>query len=63
MYKLSVHVSEDDEGKPLQISHTPVMTAEESRKVGLAIRVSLSSCFLSVFLFMFIILNSDFVGN
>lgn len=38
VYKLSVHVSEDDEGKPLQISHTPVMTAEESRKVGLAIR-------------------------
>ena len=54
MYKLSVHVSEDDEGKPLQISHTPVMTAEESRKVGLAIRVSLFSHFLS----LFIILNS-----
>ena len=40
-YKLKVHVSEDDEGKPLQISHSPVMSAEESHRVGLAIKVSL----------------------
>ncbi|CAL1548016.1 unnamed protein product [Lymnaea stagnalis] len=38
IYKLSVHVSEEDEGKPLQISHTPPMTPIESRKVGLAIK-------------------------
>lgn len=38
-YKLSVHVCEEDEGKPLQISHQPPMTPMESRKVGLAIKV------------------------
>ena len=38
IYKLSVEVSEEDDSKPLQVSHTPAMTAEESRKVGLAIR-------------------------
>ncbi|BFZ09810.1 hypothetical protein BsWGS_12849 [Bradybaena similaris] len=37
-YKLSVHVCEEDEGKPLQISHQPPMTPMESRKVGLAIK-------------------------
>ena len=37
-YKLKVHVSEEDEGKPLQISHSPVMSAEESHRVGLAIK-------------------------
>ncbi|RUS87452.1 hypothetical protein EGW08_004768 [Elysia chlorotica] len=38
MYKLSVHVCEEDEGKPLQISHQPEMSAAECRKVGLAIK-------------------------
>lgn len=38
VYKLKVHVSEEDEGKPLQISHSPVMSAEESHRVGLAIK-------------------------
>lgn len=39
VHKLSVHVCEEDEGKPLQISHQPPMTPIESRKVGLAIKV------------------------
>ncbi|XP_076466284.1 mediator of RNA polymerase II transcription subunit 14-like isoform X3 [Babylonia areolata] len=38
VYKLSVQVCEDDDGKPLQVTHQPAMSAEESRKVGLAIR-------------------------
>ncbi|KAK0042754.1 mediator of RNA polymerase II transcription subunit 14 [Biomphalaria pfeifferi] len=38
IHKLSVHVNEEDEGKPLQISHTPPMSTAESRKVGLAIK-------------------------
>ncbi|GAB1598926.1 mediator of RNA polymerase II transcription subunit 14-like [Argonauta hians] len=38
VYKLSVHVSKEDEGKPLQISHSPLMTLEEARKVGISIR-------------------------
>lgn len=38
VYKLSVHVCEDDDGKPLQVTHFPAMSAEESRKVGLAIK-------------------------
>ncbi|GFO03550.1 mediator of RNA polymerase ii transcription subunit 14 [Plakobranchus ocellatus] len=38
IYKLSVHVCEEDDGKPLQISHQPPMTAAECRKVGLAIK-------------------------
>ncbi|GFR84683.1 mediator of RNA polymerase II transcription subunit 14 [Elysia marginata] len=38
IYKLSVHVCEEDEGKPLQISHQPEMSASECRKVGLAIK-------------------------
>ncbi|XP_041355183.1 mediator of RNA polymerase II transcription subunit 14-like isoform X2 [Gigantopelta aegis] len=38
VYKLSVHVCEEDDGKPLQISHTPSMSPDDSRKVGLAIK-------------------------
>ncbi|KAL3884058.1 hypothetical protein ACJMK2_030281 [Sinanodonta woodiana] len=38
VYKLSVHVSDEDDGNPLQISHTPTMSPEENRKVGLAIQ-------------------------
>ncbi|KAL5011139.1 hypothetical protein ScPMuIL_013444 [Solemya velum] len=38
VYKLSVHVSDQDGAKPLQITHTPPMLPLESRKVGLAIR-------------------------
>ncbi|XP_005108274.1 mediator of RNA polymerase II transcription subunit 14 [Aplysia californica] len=38
IHKLSVHVCEEDEGKPLQISHQPPMSPLESRKVGLAIK-------------------------
>ena len=34
---------EEDEGKPLQISHQPEMSASECRKVGLAIKVE--NCF------------------
>ena len=30
---------EEDDGKPLQVTHVPAMSADESRKVGLAIRV------------------------
>ena len=30
---------EEDDGKPLQVTHMPAMSADESRKVGLAIRV------------------------
>lgn len=39
VHKLSVQVCEEDDGKPLQVAHLPAMSAEESRKVGLAIRV------------------------
>ncbi|XP_064603828.1 mediator of RNA polymerase II transcription subunit 14-like [Liolophura sinensis] len=38
VFKLSIHVSEQDQGKPLQISHVPAISPEESKKVGLAIR-------------------------
>ncbi|XP_025098562.1 mediator of RNA polymerase II transcription subunit 14-like isoform X2 [Pomacea canaliculata] len=38
VYKLSVHVCEDDDGKPLQVTHFPAMSADESRKIGLAIK-------------------------
>ncbi|KAK7108033.1 mediator of RNA polymerase II transcription subunit 14-like isoform X2 [Littorina saxatilis] len=38
VYKLSVQVCEEDDGKPLQVAHIPAMSPEESRKVGLAIR-------------------------
>ncbi|KAL8611339.1 hypothetical protein ACOMHN_014394 [Nucella lapillus] len=38
VYKLSIRVCEDDDGKPLQVTHLPPMSAEESRKVGLAIK-------------------------
>ena len=38
VFRLSVHVAEDDDGKPLQISHFPSMSGEESSRVGLAIR-------------------------
>ncbi|XP_060079924.1 mediator of RNA polymerase II transcription subunit 14-like [Ylistrum balloti] len=38
VYKLTIHVSEEDWGRPLQISHTPPMSPEESHRVGLAIK-------------------------
>lgn len=38
MFRLSVHVAEDDDGRPLQISHFPSMSPEESSKVGQAIK-------------------------
>ncbi|XP_050393117.1 mediator of RNA polymerase II transcription subunit 14 [Patella vulgata] len=38
IYKLSVHVCEEDDGKPLQITHFPPMSPEECTKVGLAIK-------------------------
>lgn len=38
LFRLSVHVAEDDDGRPLQISHFPSMSPEESSKVGQAIK-------------------------
>ncbi|XP_062570330.1 mediator of RNA polymerase II transcription subunit 14-like isoform X3 [Saccostrea cucullata] len=38
LFRLSVHVAEDDDGRPLQISHFPSMSVEESSRVGLAIK-------------------------
>ncbi|ESO84116.1 hypothetical protein LOTGIDRAFT_211073 [Lottia gigantea] len=38
IYKLSVHVCESDDGKPLQITHFPPMSPAECTKVGLAIK-------------------------
>ncbi|XP_046582734.1 mediator of RNA polymerase II transcription subunit 14-like isoform X2 [Haliotis rubra] len=38
VFKLSVHVCDDDDGKPLQISHSPPMSPDDSNKVGLAIK-------------------------
>lgn len=38
VFRLSVHVAEDDDGRPLQISHFPSMSPEESSKVGQAIK-------------------------
>ena len=40
VYKLTIHVNEEDDGKPLCITHTPPMSADECRKVGLTIQVS-----------------------
>ena len=37
MYKLTVHVNEEDDGKELSVSHMPSMLPDECRRVGLTI--------------------------
>ncbi|KAK3096722.1 hypothetical protein FSP39_002661 [Pinctada imbricata] len=38
IHNLKVHVADDDDSKPLQISHQPSMSVEESNRVGSAIK-------------------------
>ena len=39
-YRLNIQVCSEDECKPLQVSHSPEMSIEDSRCVGVAIKVS-----------------------
>ena len=39
VHTLTIHTSDEDSGRPLQISHAPTMLGDDADKVGLAIKV------------------------